>query len=102
METVQGWFSGLACCNSLQAQEARAVEAAATILKSPYLVTLYISRALTFENICQATAYTVTCFDESDTELRDIRVHPTHQWKDMQVIITEIYGAPVFSVFVYV
>jgi len=68
METVQGWFSGLACCNNLQ--EARAVEAA-------------------------ATTYTVTCFDESDTELRDVRVDPTTQWKDMQVTITEIQGAPV-------
>ncbi len=68
METVQGWFSGLACCNNLQ--EARAVEAA-------------------------AAKYTVTCFDESDTELRDVHVHPTTQWKDMQVTITEIQGAPV-------
>jgi len=41
-----------------------------------------------------ASTYTVTCFDESDTELRDVRVHPTHQWKDMQIIITEIYGSP--------
>jgi hypothetical protein len=69
METVQGWFSGLTCCNSLVAKEA------ATIEEAPQ-------------------AFTVTCFDESDTELRDVRVHPTHQWKDMQVTITEIYGSP--------
>jgi len=69
METVQGWFSGLACCSNLMAKEAKHGEEV-------------------------PVAFTVTCFDESDTELRDIRVHPTHQWKDMQCTITEIYGSP--------
>ena len=45
-----------------------------------------------------AMVYTITCFDESDTELRDIKVHPTNQWKDFQVLITEIYGAPVCGI----
>lgn len=69
METVQSWFTGLTCCNNLVAKEAKSVEEA-------------------------PLAFTITCFDEADTELRDVRVHPTHQWKDMQVIITEIYGSP--------
>jgi hypothetical protein len=69
MEMVQGWFSGLVCCSNLMAKEATTVEEV-------------------------PVAYTVTCFDESDTELRDIRVHHTHQWKDMQCTITEIYGSP--------
>ena len=34
--------------------------------------------------------YTLTCFDESDAELRDIRVFAELQWKDLQTLLNEI------------
>jgi len=45
--------------------------------------------------VASATVFTVTCFDESDSELRDVAVYPTTKWQAMQDTITETLGAQV-------
>mmetsp|Transcript_47727 Transcript_47727/g.149650 ORF Transcript_47727/g.149650 Transcript_47727/m.149650 type:complete len:176 (-) Transcript_47727:417-944(-) len=37
--------------------------------------------------------FLITCFDESDTELRDIKIQPTTKWTEMQLCISEVLGA---------
>ena len=33
--------------------------------------------------------YTVICFDETDTEVRDLKVKPSTSWSDFQLCISE-------------
>mmetsp|Transcript_27828 Transcript_27828/g.56966 ORF Transcript_27828/g.56966 Transcript_27828/m.56966 type:complete len:233 (+) Transcript_27828:183-881(+) len=67
METIQSLFSGLACCSNLQEQqEIKSQESEASFL--------------------------ITCFDEHDMELRDIKVHPTTSWAEMQICVTDALG----------
>mmetsp|Transcript_7084 Transcript_7084/g.11156 ORF Transcript_7084/g.11156 Transcript_7084/m.11156 type:complete len:230 (-) Transcript_7084:283-972(-) len=68
METFQSLFSGLACCSTLNPAEKKAQE------------------------IEEGAAFTITCFDESDTELRDVKVYPHTKWSEMQMAITETLG----------
>jgi hypothetical protein len=36
--------------------------------------------------------FLITCFDENDTELRDIKINPTTSWPQIQECITDAFG----------
>jgi hypothetical protein len=43
--------------------------------------------------------FLITCFDEKDTELRDVKILPTTTWPQMQECITDAFGAQ--AIFAY-
>lgn len=65
MNAVQTLFSGLACCSNLQEQQ-----------------------EIKGQDDKEAS-FLITCFDEHDMELRDIKIHPTTTWAEMQICITD-------------
>mmetsp|Transcript_38773 Transcript_38773/g.91559 ORF Transcript_38773/g.91559 Transcript_38773/m.91559 type:complete len:233 (-) Transcript_38773:249-947(-) len=68
MNAVQTLFSGLACCSNLQEQQ-----------------------EIKGQDDKEAS-FLITCFDEHDMELRDIKIHPTTTWAEMQICITDALG----------
>ena len=65
MNAVHSLFSGLACCSNLQDQ--------LEVKGHPD----------------KGASFLITCFDEQDMELRDIKIHPTTTWAEMQICITD-------------
>uniref|UniRef100_A0A7S0E203 PB1 domain-containing protein n=1 Tax=Hanusia phi TaxID=3032 RepID=A0A7S0E203_9CRYP len=67
MQSAQRWIMTMACCDNRMPDVKTTDE-----IQGPFLI---------------------TCFDESDTELRDIKVQPTTNWTEMQLCISEVLGA---------